>query len=364
MTTPLSSSELAMLESIHAQHADLTAKTKAMIEKVMMAMLCMSRASWEQGVAAQALYEFHCAFRSDYGPEYFVCMAHDAVVRQGDDGRLSARLCQGDQGSVDTTAILETLIHAHEVTSEDYYLDASKRAIDYLLHKTPRTSDGIWSHLAGKVQLWVDAIYMGPPGLAAAGSLWYNEGYIREAYRQTMAYVKVLWDEDEHLFSHIYDPGKGEYIRQAFWGVGNGWAIAGMARVLDFLPPDWEPERDALLSVIIRTITAMLRHIRSDHLFHDVLNDPSTFVETNAAQQLSYTILRLCRKGHLRGNPCERDWRMEALRMRDAVWLKVDRWGLVQGVCGSPSFDHPGTAAEGQAFFLLMEAEYEHYDQL
>ncbi|KZT21774.1 hypothetical protein NEOLEDRAFT_1138992 [Neolentinus lepideus HHB14362 ss-1] len=72
-------------------------RRKEMIDKVIKAMLCMSRASWEQGTAAQALYELHCAFRSDIGPEYFVCMAHDAIIRQGEDGRFSARLCQGDQ---------------------------------------------------------------------------------------------------------------------------------------------------------------------------------------------------------------------------------------------------------------------------
>ena len=36
-------------------------------------------------------------------------------------------------------------------------------------------------------------------------------------------------------------------------------------------------------------------------------------------------------------------------------------YGLVQGVCGAPHFDHPGTAAEGQSFFLLMEAAYRDY---
>ena len=36
--------------------------------------------------------------------------------------------------------------------------------------------------------------------------------------------------------------------------------------------------------------------------------------------------------------------------------LEVDAYGLVQGVCGAPGFDHAGTAPEGQAFFLLMEA--------
>jgi hypothetical protein len=34
----------------------------------------------------------------------------------------------------------------------------------------------------------------------------------------------------------------------------------------------------------------------------------------------------------------------------------VDQYGFVQGVCGAPTFDHAGVAAEGQAFFLMMEA--------
>ncbi|TFK50622.1 Six-hairpin glycosidase [Heliocybe sulcata] len=338
---------------------------RRMMDKVLTAMLCMSRASWEQGTAAQALYELHCAFPSEIGPEYFICMAHDAIVRQAEDGRLTARLCQGDAGSVDCTVILEPVLHAHEMTADDQYLNAAQQAVDYLMHKIPKTSDGIWSHLAGKVELWVDALYMGPPGLAAAGVLWYQESYIREAVRQIDSYVAHLWDKDRHLFSHIYDPVKGEFRRKAFWGVGNGWAIAGMTRVLDLLPADWSSERRTLLATITSTITAMLTHLRPDHLFHDVLDDPTTFVETNAAQQLAYTILRLHRKGHLdSGVPDVKDkWVGAALKMREAAWGKVDRWGLVLGVCGSPSFDHPGTAAEGQAFFLLMEAEYEYHAQ-
>jgi hypothetical protein len=31
-----------------------------------------------------------------------------------------------------------------------------------------------------------------------------------------------------------------------------------------------------------------------------------------------------------------------------AVYRKVDNFGLVQGVCGVPNFDRPGTATEGQ----------------
>jgi hypothetical protein len=34
----------------------------------------------------------------------------------------------------------------------------------------------------------------------------------------------------------------------------------------------------------------------------------------------------------------------------------VDADGFVQGVCGAPGFNKPGISAEGQAFFLMMEA--------
>ena len=47
--------------------------------------------------------------------------------------------------------------------------------------------------------------------------------------------------------------------------------------------------------------------------------------------------------------------------MREAAHGKVDEYGIVQGVCGAPNFDRSGSAPEGQAFFLLMEAAYRDY---
>ena len=36
--------------------------------------------------------------------------------------------------------------------------------------------------------------------------------------------------------------------------------------------------------------------------------------------------------------------------------MQVDRFGFVRNVCGAPTFDRPGVAPEGQAFFIMMEA--------
>jgi rhamnogalacturonyl hydrolase YesR len=82
-----------------------------------------------------------------------------------------------------------------------------------------------------------------------------------------------------------------------------------------------------------------------------VVDDAGSFVETNLAQMLAYAIYRGVRGGWLPGALLS-----EATAMRKAAWGQVDRYGQVQGVCGSPEFSAPGTATEGQAFFLLMEA--------
>ena len=81
--------------------------------------------------------------------------------------------------------------------------------------------------------------------------------------------------------------------------------------------------------------------------------DPSTFIETNTAQMLAYSIYR-----GIKGAGLDKAYLDHANKMREAAHQKVDDFGLVQGVCGAPNLDRSGTATEGQAFFLLMEAAY------
>ena len=69
------------------------------------------------------------------------------------------------------------------------------------------------------------------------------------------------------------------------------------------------------------------------------------------AQMLAYTIYRGVKAGYLDGR-----YVIFADKAREAAHKKVDQYGFVRDVCGMPMFDKPGIAAEGQAFFLLMEA--------
>jgi rhamnogalacturonyl hydrolase YesR len=314
-----------------------------LIEKVKLAMLTMQRHAWEQGVAAQALLELG-------DDELVVLMAKEAVIRISDDGRLG-QVCD-NHGVTDPGANGEAVLYAALKSGDPTLKAGADRMLDYFLHKAPRRKDGTFYHIDDKPQVWIDSMYMAPPFLAIAGQP-------DEAMKQIEGFRKLLWDGRKKLFSHIWDDAKNDFGRKDFWGVGNGWAAAGMTRVLRAMPERMSADKKRLQTYIRDVIDGCLAHQRPDGLFHDVLDNPKTFVEVNLAQIMAYTIYRGIKGGWI--GPA---YEARADKMRAAARAKVDGLGLVQGVCGSPSFEAPGTATEGQAFFLLMEAAHRDLDAL
>lgn len=315
-------------------------QTETLINRVKLATLTFQREPWEQGVAAQALLELGEI-------DLAVLMARAAVLRQKPDGRL-AEVGPGNDVT-DPAANGVPVLYAARYTGDPALQAAADRMLEYLLHHAPRTQkEGVLHHILSAPQVWVDSFYMAPPFLAVAGQPV-------EALRQVEGLRRLLWNPQARLYSHIWDESTGDFARQAFWGVGNGWAAAGMARVIRALPQVMTAERIRLAGYVREVLDGCLAHQRPDGLFHNILDDPDSFVEVNLAQMLAYTIYRGAAGGWL-----ERSYLPCADQMRAAARAHVDESGLVQGVCGSPDFDHPGVATEGQAFFLLMEAA--HHD--
>jgi rhamnogalacturonyl hydrolase YesR len=305
-----------------------------LVQKAKTAMLAMQRRAWEQGIASQALLELG-------ERDLVVLLARDALVNQAKDGRLGLN---GDKGPVcDPASNGEPVLFAHEATKDEAFRKAADRMLDFLLFRAPRTREGILFHNEIEHRVWVDAIYMAPPFLALAGRP-------EEAVKQVAGMRRILRSPETGLLSHIWDDDLQKFERKAFWGVGNGWAAAGMARVIKALPSSMAAQKLELAGWVRELLDACLKHQRPDGLFHDVLDDAKTFVETNAAQMLAYSIYRGAKAGWLPAS-----YLPHAERMRAAARAKVDELGLVQGVCGAPNFDRSGTATEGQAFFLLME---------
>jgi unsaturated rhamnogalacturonyl hydrolase len=332
--TALALARASSTREARAEDADAGA---SLVRKVMTAMLAMQRRAWEQGTAAQALLEVG-------ETDLVVLFAKDALVNQAKDGRLGLN---GDKGPVtDPASNGEPVLFAYKVTGDAAFKTAADRMLEFLLYKAPRTRKGLIYHNHIENMIWVDAFYMAPPFLAVAG-------HPDEAVRQVEGYRETLRHPEKGAYYHMWDEDRQRFERKLLWGVGNGWAAAGMARVIRALPDTMQSDKERIAGYVRELLDACLRFQRSDGLFHDILDDPSTFVETNVAQMLSYAIYRGVKGGWLAPS-----YEGPADRMRAAAHAKVDQYGLVQGVCGAPNFDRSGTATEGQAFFLLMEAAY------
>jgi rhamnogalacturonyl hydrolase YesR len=313
-----------------------TVNENDLVEKVRCAMLSMQRAPWEQGVAMQACWE-----SGDFEMAYL--MAKEAVLRQGNDGRLSM-INRSFGGVTDPAAAGEVVFRMAEKYGEKDLSDGHKKMLDYLLNVAPRSGEGVLYHTLKGREFWIDSMYMAPPYLSVAG-------HPEEAVRQIKGLHRALWNEEKRLYSHRWDDANNDYINEKFWGVGNGWAMASFARVIDSLPESMNKEKNDIIQYAKENIEGCLTHLRPDGLFHNIIDDGQTFIETNLSQMVAYTIYRGIKSGWLSETYFEK-----AERMREAVHMKVDQHGFVQDVCGAPGFNRPGRATEGQAFFILMES--------
>src|SRR5512133_2907611 len=172
-------------------------QTESIVNRVKLAMLTMQRASWEQGVAAQALLELGEI-------DLVVLMAREAALRQMPDGRLAGL---GSEIAVtDPAANGVPALYAARYTGEPGLKTAAQRMLDYLMNTAPRTKGGVLHHRTDKQQVWVDAYYMAPPFLAVAGQP-------EEAGRQVEGMRALLWNPDKKLFSHTWDEPKNDFDR-------------------------------------------------------------------------------------------------------------------------------------------------------
>jgi rhamnogalacturonyl hydrolase YesR len=305
------------------------------IVKVKLVLLAMQRHSWEQGTAMQAFFELG-------DMDIVIPMAKEAVYRRRPDGR--AAVIGNANAATDPCSVGEALIAACEATGDAALKQGYDELLEWALKKAPRNGKGVVYHLDDKPQIWSDSAYMLPPFLAASG-------HFDEALNNFYGYWDILFNTDAKLMHHIWDDGAKSFIRKAFWGGGNGWTLAAIVRLYALLPEEHRADKEKLAVMGKTLIDGVLAHVRADFLFHDVIDDQTSFVETNLSQMLAYTIYRA-----IHGKWLDKSYLQTAEKLYAAARAKIDSYGFVIDCCGAPSFDKAGVSPEGQAFCLLMEA--------
>jgi rhamnogalacturonyl hydrolase YesR len=105
---------------------------------------------------------------------------------------------------------------------------------------------------------WCDALFMAPRSWAGLSAAVGDGRYLEYADAEFWATTEYLFDRHEHLFyrdSRFFQQrdARGAKI---FWSRGNGWALAGLARMLEVLPADYP--RRSRYEALLRDMAARL----------------------------------------------------------------------------------------------------------
>lgn len=323
-------------------HDDLT----ELRDRALQAMLAMQRRSWEQGLAGHALLALG---RLDLAE----VLAIDAVANQMPDGRLADL---GDLNVVNGAAALEPVLAIARRDDDPDLAAAAQRQVDWLVDTAPRADDGTLLHVLDRREIWSDTVYMVVPTLVAVDRT-------DLALQQLSGHARRLQDRATGMFAHIWNEDEQRLTRPVAWGGGNGWVAAGCARAIHLLRPSgaWAlprpatPVDDEFVRAATdcgrRVIDGCLRHRSKAGLFHDIIDDATTFQEVTLAAMLAYAALTGAADGWL---PTEYEHVGRSLLETAAEHVGPD--GLLRPACGTPAFDRPGISAEAQAWFLLAAA--------
>ena len=134
--------------------------------------------------------------------------------------------------------------------------------LDYQMKYYPKT-DNINFEIAQNQErwCWCDALYMAAPTYALFANITGNNEYREFMNREFWVTMEALYDKQEKLVSHDtrYITMKEPNGAKLFWGRGNGWVVAAMARILNFLPKDYpsRPRYEKQFQEIMSRIVAL-----------------------------------------------------------------------------------------------------------
>jgi rhamnogalacturonyl hydrolase YesR len=138
---------------------------------------------------------------------------------------------------------------------------------------------------------WCDSLFMSPPVWAGLSAVTGDRKYLDYMDREWWATTGYLYDKEERLFyrdSRFFDKREANG-RKVFWGRGNGWVLAGTARVLRSMPKDY-PSREKYV-VLFKEMAEKIASLQQpDGLWRASLLDPASYPvkETSASGFFCY----------------------------------------------------------------------------
>jgi len=149
---------------------------------------------------------------------------------------------------------------------------------------------------------WCDALFMGPTALAYLSTATGDLKYLDKATKLWQKTTDYLYDTNEHLYSRdgSFLNKKEKNGTKVFWSRGNGWVLAGLARVIENMPANY-PDREKFISQFKDMAAKIALLQQPDGSWHASLLDPESYPikETSGTGFYCYAILWGLNNGYL-----------------------------------------------------------------
>jgi unsaturated rhamnogalacturonyl hydrolase len=166
---------------------------------------------------------------------------HEAMVQMGKahDWKPAKRIYHADD-----QCVCQTYLELYLQALDPAMLGPTKERFDYIL-ANPKTND-LHFNIKGASDRWAwcDALFMAPPAWVRLYAATGDKKYLDFVDHEWRATSDFLYDKAEHLYyrDSTYFEKREANGKKVFWSRGNGWVLAGLARVLAVLPADY-PQR-------------------------------------------------------------------------------------------------------------------------
>jgi unsaturated rhamnogalacturonyl hydrolase len=210
------------------------------------------------------------------------------------------------------------------------------------------------SQSAGDDWWWCDALFMAPGAVSRLGKISGQATYF--------SFLDTMWSATQ---AGLFDSATGLFWRDSsfvngtvYWSRGNGWVMAGVVRVLQYLPPT-DASHDAYVGLLDTMAAAVVPYQQADGTWHADLTHPTKYnnPEVSGTGLMTYAMAYGINQGLLA--------RATYLPVVVAAWngmvKQVDGQGRVGYIQATGSAPAAATATEthdyGVGAFVLAASE-------
>ena len=213
---------------------------------------------------------------------------------------------------------------------------------------------------------WCDALFMGPPAWAGMYKATGNIAYLDYMDREWWATSGRLYDRRGHLYFRdaSFLNRKQANGKKLFWSRGNGWVMAGLAGVLNYMPKDY-PARQQFVDQFKEMSAAIAAIQGSDGLWRTGLLDPESYAlpENSGSAFFTYALAWGINQGIL-DRSIYKPVVAKAWKGLLSHIYADGRFGCIQAVSDEPGkFKPTSSYVYGVGAFLLAGSEVDRLAQ-